>query len=66
VARLANSLGRELGRAEAQKGSDANNPDPIDLNSAWLGCTLVADDKESIASARDHFERAMKLEPQKR
>jgi adenylate cyclase len=65
VARLANTLGHELVKAEAQRGKHSTNPDAIDLTMrGWAEREQQPPTKESIASARDYFERAIKLDPQ--
>jgi hypothetical protein len=63
VARLANSLGYELTRAEALKSAHSTNPDAIDLMMRGWAVHWQPPTKESIASARDYFERAMKIDP---
>ena len=64
VARLANTLGYELVKAEAQRGTHSTNPDAIDLTMRGWAALWQPPTKESIASARDYFERAIKLDPQ--
>ena len=64
VARLANSLGHELVRAEAQRSTHSTNPDAIDLTMRGWAAIWQQQTKESTASARDYFERAMKIDPQ--
>ena len=64
VARLANTLGYELARAEAQKSIHSSNPDAIDLTMRGWAAMWQPLTKESLASARDYFERAMKIDPQ--
>jgi adenylate cyclase len=64
VARLANTLGFELARAEAQKSVHSSNPDAIDLTMRGWAAIWQQLTKESTASARDYFERAMKIDPQ--
>jgi adenylate cyclase len=64
VARLANTLGYELVKAEAQRGTHSTNPDAIDLTMRGWAALWQPPTKESIASARDYFERATKLDPQ--
>ena len=64
VARLANSLGYELVRAEAEKGGRAQNPDAIDL--AMRGQALLQQatvTKDSNDAARALFEQALKIDP---
>ena len=64
VARLANTLGYELVKAEAQKSTHSTNPDAIDLTMRGWAALWQPPTKESTASARDYFERAIKLDPQ--
>jgi tetratricopeptide (TPR) repeat protein len=64
VARLANTLGSELVKAEAQRGTHSTNPDVIDLTMRGWAALWQPATKESITSARDYFERAIKLDPQ--
>jgi adenylate cyclase len=64
VARLANTLGYELAKAEAQKSAHSTNPDAIDLIMRGWATIWQPPTKESTASARDYFERAIKLDPQ--
>ena len=64
VARLANTLGYELVKAEAQRGTHSTNPDAIDLTMRGWAALWQLPTKESITSARDYFERAIKLDPQ--
>jgi adenylate cyclase len=63
VARLANTLGYELVRAEAQKSARSSNPDAIDLMMRGWSAIWQQPTKESTASARDYFERAIKIDP---
>ena len=65
VARLANTLGFELVKAEAEKGAHSQNPDLIDLNmrgwammQQWLRTTKDYNDE-----ARTWFEKALKIDP---
>ena len=64
VARLANTLGYELVRAEAQKSTRSSNLDAIDLIMRGWAALWQPATKESTASARDYFERALKIDPQ--
>ena len=64
VARLANTLGYELVKAEAQRGTHSTNPDAIDLTMRGWAAHWQPPTKESVTSARDYFERAIKLDPQ--
>jgi TolB-like protein/Flp pilus assembly protein TadD len=66
VARLANTLGYELVKAEADKSTHSGNPDAIDLTMrGWtiLNQQQLTIDKDSRAKAIDLFERALKLDP---
>jgi adenylate cyclase len=64
VARLANSLGYELVRAEAQRSTHSTDPDVIDLTMRGWAAFWQPPTKESVTSARDYFERAIKIDPQ--
>jgi len=64
VARLANTLGYELVKAEAQRSTHSTNPDAIDLTMRGWAAMWQPLTKESIASARDYFERAIRIDPQ--
>ena len=64
VARLANALGYELVKAEANKGAQATNPDAVDLTMRGWALLWQQPVKERYVSARDFFERALKLDPQ--
>jgi adenylate cyclase len=64
VARLANTLGYELVKAEAQRGTHSTNPDAIDLTMRGWAAMWQPLTKESIASAGDYFERAIRIDPQ--
>jgi adenylate cyclase len=64
VARLANSLGYELTKAEAQRSAHSTNPDAIDLMMRGWSSLWQQPTKESTALARDYFERAMMIDPQ--
>jgi adenylate cyclase len=69
VARLANTLGYELIRAEAAKGSRSANPDVTDL--AMQGWTLLwraaqqtpNERRETVHEARGLFDRALHIDP---
>ena len=66
VARLANTLGSELIKAEAEKSTHAGNPDAIDLTMrgwAILNQPQLFADKDSLAKAINLFEQALKLDP---
>jgi tetratricopeptide (TPR) repeat protein len=65
VARLANTLGFELVKAEAAKSAHSQNPDIVDLDmrgwvmiQQWMGIT-----KDYIGEARAWFEQALKIDP---
>ena len=64
VARLANTLGYELVKAEAQRGTHSTNPDAIDLTMRGWSAIWQPPTMESITSARNYFERALTLDPQ--
>jgi tetratricopeptide (TPR) repeat protein len=64
VARLANTLGIELVKAEAGKGARSKSPDAVDL--AMRGWALVRQahfTKEANEAARALFEQALKIDP---
>jgi adenylate cyclase len=64
VARLANSLGYELVKAEAEKGGRSQIPDAIDL--AMRGQALlqqITPTKDNNDAARALFEQALKIDP---
>ncbi len=66
VARLANTLGSELVKAEAEKSTQSGNPDAIDLTMrgwAILNQLQLVSDKDSIATALGLFDQALKLDP---
>ena len=66
VARLANTLGSELVKAEAEKSTHSGNPDAIDLTMrgwAILNQPQLVSDKDSLAKALGLFEQALKLDP---
>jgi adenylate cyclase len=65
VARLANTLGFELVKAEAENGARSRSPDVVDLDmrgwvmiQQWSGTT-----KEYVSEARAWFEKALKIDP---
>jgi adenylate cyclase len=64
VARLANTLGIELVKAEAEKGTRSKNPDVVDLtmrgNALFQLQPLTKDNNEA---ARTLFEQALKIDP---
>ena len=67
VARLANSLGYELVKSEAEKGTRSKSPDAVDL--AMRGWALVWQEqqqqrtRENINAAQALFEQALKIDP---
>ena len=64
VARLANTLGNELLKAEAGKSSRSQNPDTIDLD--MRGRALLQQfplTKDNNNAARDWFEPTLKIDP---
>jgi adenylate cyclase len=66
VARLANTLGSELVKAEAERSTHSGNPDAIDLTMrgwAILNQPQLYTDKDSLAKALGLFEQALKLDP---
>ena len=66
VARLANTLGSELVKAEAEKGAHSGNPDAIDLTMrgwAILNQLQLVANKDSLAKALGLFEQALNLDP---
>src|SRR4029077_18548279 len=63
VARLANTLGYELMKAEAQRSTHSPNPDAIDLTMRGWAAIWQPPTTESTTSARDYFERAIKIDP---
>jgi adenylate cyclase len=66
VARLANTLGSELVKAEAESGAHSGNPDAIDLTMrgwAILNQPQLFADTDGLAKALGLFERALKLDP---
>src|SRR5271165_2023016 len=64
VARLANSLGNELAKAETAKGARSKNPDAIDLTLRGEALLRDAwDSKDTNDAARALFERALKIDP---
>ena len=69
VARLANSLGYELVKAEAERGTHSGNPDATDLTMRgwalmWRGLQQSMKDKQdSNNAARASFEQALKIDP---
>ena len=66
VARLANTLGYELVKAEAEKGARSKNPDAIDLTMrgwALIGKSAQPPRKDKNDAARALFEQALKIDP---
>jgi adenylate cyclase len=64
VARLANTLGYELTKAEAQKSAHSTDPDAIDLTMRGWAMLWQQPTKESTMLGGDYFERALKIDPQ--
>ena len=63
VARLANTLGYELVKAEADKSAHSTNPDAIDLTmQGWALLNVPGRDQARYRQARDLFERALALD----
>ncbi len=65
VARLANTLGIELVKAEAEKAARSSNPDAVDLTMrGWaLARPVQQQTKEKNEAARALFEQALKIDP---
>ena len=64
VARLANTLGIELVKAEAEKAARSKNPDAIDLTMrGWALARPSKQTKEKNEAARALFEQALKIDP---
>jgi adenylate cyclase len=66
VARLANTLGSELVKAEAEKSTHSGNPDAIDLTMrgwAILNEPRLITDKSGVGKALGLFEQALTLDP---
>ena len=64
VARLANTLGIELVKAEAEKAARSKNPDAIDLTMrGWALARPSQQTKEKNEAARALFEQALKIDP---
>jgi adenylate cyclase len=68
VARLTNSLGNELIKAEADKSVRSKNPDAIDLDMRGRALLLTefrpgANRKEIVHAAQALFERALTIDP---
>ena len=62
VARLANTLGHELIKAEATKGAHSRNPDVIDLVMRGWALTMQPLTRDSIAAARGWFQQALQVD----
>jgi adenylate cyclase len=64
VARLANTLGIELVKAEAEKASRSKNPDAVDLTMrGWALVRPYPQTKEKSEAARTLFDQALKIDP---
>jgi adenylate cyclase len=63
VARLANALGYELIKAEANKSAQSSNPDAVDLTMRGWALIWQPPEKERNVAAREFFVRALKLDP---
>jgi adenylate cyclase len=64
VARLANTLGIELIKAEAEKGTRSKDPDAVDLTMrGWALARPSQQTKEKNEAARVLFEQALKIDP---
>src|SRR5580658_7936070 len=64
VARLANTLGIELVKAEAEKASRSKNPDAVDLTMrGWALARPSQQTKETNQAARALFEQSLKIDP---
>ena len=66
VARLANTLGSELVKAEAEKSTHSGNPDAMDLTMrgwAILNEPRLITDISGVAKALDLFNQALTLDP---
>ena len=63
VARLANTLGYELVKAEAAKGARSTNPDANDLVMRGLALTNEQPSKEKNYATRTLFEQALAIDP---
>jgi adenylate cyclase len=64
VARLANTMGIELVKAEAEKGARSKNPDAVDLTMrGWALARPSQQTKEKNEAARALFEQALKIDP---
>ena len=64
VARLDNTLGLQLVKAEAARGTHSNNPDVVDLTMRGNALfQLQPLTKDNNAAARTSFEQALKIDP---
>jgi adenylate cyclase len=64
VARLANTLGIELVKAEAEKAARSKSPDAVDLTMrGWALARTSQQTKEKNKAARALFEQALKIDP---
>jgi adenylate cyclase len=63
VARLANTLGYELVKAEAQRGAHSTNPDAIDLTMRGLAMLSSAPTMDQNHAARALLEQALNIDP---
>ena len=64
VARLANTFGYQLVKAEAEKGARSANPDAVDLTMrGWALFESPPLTKEQNDAARTLFEQALKIDP---
>ena len=67
VARLANALGYELVKAEAEAGAHSKNPDSIDLDMrGWAAMNQWAQQrptKDNLFAVRALFDRALEIDP---
>jgi adenylate cyclase len=67
VARLANALGYELVRAEAESGAHSKNPDAIDLTmrgwAALYQWQQQPPTKDNLVAVRAWFDRALEIDP---
>jgi len=64
VARLANTLGIELVKAEAEKAARSKSPDAVDLTMrGWALARTSQQTKEKNNAARALFEQALKIDP---
>jgi TolB-like protein/class 3 adenylate cyclase len=63
VARLAGALNANLVAAEAQRAEKVTSPDAMDLYFQGLACLNKGFSPDTMAKARDFFERALSLDP---